>query len=122
MRFDAIVGDFWRPMDDTLGVRVRARAAIAPRGTPHAAPPCQRLCSPRTTRNEAIPLARRQSPQTFEKRRREQAKKLKKATKQEARVWRNAEKRDAKLRVEDPEAWRRLQEQRRRDEEQWYYG
>lgn len=73
-----------------------------------------------TTHSKGPPLARRQSPQTFEKRRRERDKKLKKEAKQQERIWRNAEKRDAKLQAEDPEAYQKLLEQRRKDEQAWY--
>jgi hypothetical protein len=66
------------------------------------------------------PLARRQSPQTFEKRRRERDKKLKKETKQLDRIWRNAEKRDAKLQATDPEAYQRMLEQQKLDEQSYY--
>lgn len=77
--------------------------------------------APNSQLTGGTPLARRQSPQTFEKRRRERDKKLKKEAKQQDRIWRNAEKRDAKLQAEDPEAFRKLLEQRRKDEEAWYY-
>jgi hypothetical protein len=91
------------------------------RRTPRRAPLLHRRALLSTTHSEGPHLARRQSPQTFEKRRRERDKKLKKEAKQQDRIWRNAEKRDAKLQAEDPEAFRKLLEQRRKDEEAWYY-
>lgn len=74
-----------------------------------------------TTSTKGPVLARRQSPQTFEKRRRERDKKLKKADKQQARVWRNAEKRDEKMQREDPAAWALELERRREIEARYYY-
>ena len=79
-----------------------------------------RACSSRTLTKGPV-LARRQSPQTFEKRRREREKKRKKQEKLQERVWRNQEKKDQKLREEDPAAWAKLQEERRLEEESWYY-
>lgn len=95
------------------------RGAIRPVARSPRAPTGPRPLFPQP-RREGPPLARRQSPQTFEKRRREQDKKQKKAAKQAARIWRNAEKKEEKLRLTDPVAWRELLEKRRRENEAWY--